>query len=194
MGQSKVKTCRDDAPGSGRFPRHRLILRRRLPAQQVLGEQNPDWVFFHSQHMPASASQQQKLLQGPVSGSESITPSPPVHPAAGTEGAGKQMTRHSTSTGPAKRDAAGLQPTAGLQYPVSDKITRSRLILSVHLNCGKGFHARNPPKVDDRCVSEQGHRDPVPPPGSGGSTRDSILSGARAHTHEKHSLEGACRF
>ena len=28
------------------------------------------------------------------------------------------------------------------------------------LNCGKGFCPQNPPKVDDRCMSEEGPCDP----------------------------------
>lgn len=41
---------------------------------------------------------------------------------------------------------------------------KSRLILSGHLNGGRGFLPPNPLKTSDRYVSEQGHRGPVSAP------------------------------
>jgi hypothetical protein len=81
---------------------------------------------------------------------------------ADTEKPRKAERRQHCTQSQEKLNGIRFQSTARLQYHISDKIAKSRLILSAYLNCGKGFRARNPAKIDDRGLSGRGLWEPWP--------------------------------
>lgn len=168
MGQSPATArpeslFRDDAPGSGPQGPGGMSLtlqQTALPAGQVLGRIRTLFCFF-AQHVTTSTSYFKAVRMAGKSTGRARS-----H-AAGTQERRRAAVRGGPLPVPAKFHGVTFQPTGTFWYPVSGRSTSSILTLCVHLNCGKGLCPRNPPKADDRCVSQDGRCDPAPRPGMG---------------------------
>ena len=88
-----------------------------------------------------------------------MPPSSPSH--SRDKGPGRQKPRPAPPPAQPGWPSRHVSQQRDYSIPFPTGLYDGRLILSGHLNCGKGFCPRNPRRAGDRCVSQESHCHPA---------------------------------